>query len=316
MLGWMYAPRFRTLGSLALLGCLYAGAASRAWAQAQNYPSPNPAPVAATPNAPAPLPPPAAVPAQPVPYQPPATPSSVAPAPYEQAAAAAPLSPAQPAAAASTVPPPAAAPPAQPAAASADVPEPEGREKKQPVSCLIGGFCLGPVLSAGGLNVFGIGVHARMDYWGIGFDYQFIDLTYAHVDGTLRLITVEGRVYPGGGAFFFAAGMAWQSADLESTVTIPAMRGLPETRANARGDVTIPMFKLGVGFMGRNGFVLGIDLGILFRLESVHVNIETDLPRIQQVIDREDEFRRAAEAWIEWFPFTIQFNVLRLGFLF
>jgi hypothetical protein len=184
------------------------------------------------------------------------------------------------------------------------------------VSCLIGEFCIGPVLSAGGLNVFGIGVHARMNYWGIGFDYQFIDLTYSQVDGNLRLITVEGRVYPTGGAFYFAAGMAWQSADLDTTVTIPPMRGLPEIKASARGSVTIPMFKLGLGFMGRDGLVLGIDLGVLFRLHGVDVQLETDLPRIQQVLDAEDKFRRAAKAWIEWFPFSIQFNVLRLGFLF
>lgn len=351
MLCRMPVPRIRLLAALAVLCWLCSGPVLRAEAQAQPFPSPNPPPGAPAPNAPPAAPaavpvqpytPPPAVRAEVVPYQPPAPyqPQPAAPPPVMRAVPIAapeppPVTRAQPVAAPEPQPPseaqPVASPEAPPPAATAPPPAaaaptqqerdvesaPEGKDKdKDAVSCLIGEFCIGPVLSAGGLNVFGIGAHARMDYWGIGFDYQFIGLTYSRVDGTLRLMTLEGRIYPGGGAFYFAGGVAWQHANLESEVTIPPMNGLPQITANAKGSVTIPMLKLGVGFMGRDHLVLGIDIGVLIRLESVDVQFETDLPRIAQVLAAEAQFRKAAKAWIEWFPFTIQFNVLRLGFLF
>lgn len=186
---------------------------------------------------------------------------------------------------------------------------------KQP-KCLIGGFCIGPVITAGALNVFGIGAHARMDYWGIGVDYQFIGLTYDDVDGQLGLLTVEGRVYPFANAFYLAAGLAWQSVALDTTVHVPAMQGLPAFDVRAEGEVSLPLFKLGIGFMGRDGFVLGIDLGFGIRLAGMKVSVTTDLPRIPEVIEAEGEFRAAAKEWIEWLPFTLQLNVIRVGYLF
>ena len=181
--------------------------------------------------------------------------------------------------------------------------------------CVFGDFCFGPVATAGIINVFGIGAHARMDYWGIGFDYQFIGLNYAEVHGDLNLLTFEGRVYPGGGAFYLAAGIAWQNIELDTELDVRVTTNAPITRVAALGSVNIPTLKLGLGVMGRNGFVLGIDLGIGIRLKSVDPKLETNLPQIPEVVEAEGEFRRAAKAWIEWLPFTVQLNVLRLGFL-
>lgn len=170
------------------------------------------------------------------------------------------------------------------------------------------------------LNVFGIGLQARMKYWGVAFDYQFIGLGYRDVDGDLSLITIEGRVYPFGNAFFLSAGFAWQDVALETVVTIPEQPNFPETVVQARGSVNLPLFKLGFGFGGRDGFVAGIDLNFGFRLSEADVKLDTDLPdfirALPEVAEVEMEFKTAAEKWIEWLPFTAQLNILRVGYLF
>ena len=190
-------------------------------------------------------------------------------------------------------------------------PEEQAPEKRR---CAAGEFCFGPVLTAGVLNVFGIGVQARMDYWGFAFDYQFISLGYKDVDGDLSLITIEGRVYPLGNALFISAGFAWQNVALQSIIHM-TVNGI-NVAVDARGTVNIPVFKLGLGVGGRDGFVFGLDLGIGFRLSSADVKLETGLPQTPQVIKAEAEFRQAANKWVEWLPFTLQLNILRLSYLF
>jgi hypothetical protein len=235
--------------------------------------------------------------AQPVSAQPGLAPPPPPPAAGQPGAPAAAVYPPQPA--------PAAGPP--PLAAEADEP---GKKKR----CVADEFCFGPTLTAGVLNVFGIGFQARMEYWGFAFDYQFISLGYRDVDGTLHLITLEGRAYPFGGYFFVSAGVAWQNVDLDTTVTVRA-EGF-STDVDAKGSVNIPLFKLGFGFGGRDGFVFGIDLGFGFRLSSADVKIDTNLPPFPEVVKAENDFRRAANKWVEWLPFTLQLNLLRIGYLF
>lgn len=314
------------LGACAVLVVLH-GSLARAQAPAPMFPRPNPPPAGPSPN-----PPPVSAPA-PRPMQAPspqptaAYASSAAAAVSARPSSVAPVAPAPQPVYAPAPEAPAPAPlPAPPSAAErvsqsydtsydrAGDTEADG-ERKQP-KCLIGGFCIGPVITAGALNVFGIGAHARMDYWGLGVDYQFIGLTYDDVDGQLGLLTVEGRVYPFANAFYLAAGLAWQSVALDTTVHVPAMQGLPAMDVRAEGEVSLPLFKLGVGFMGRDGFVLGIDLGFGIRLAGMKVSVTTDLPRIPEVIEAEGEFRAAAKEWIEWLPFTLQLNVIRVGYLF
>jgi hypothetical protein len=84
----------------------------------------------------------------------------------------------------------------------------------------------------------------------------------------------------------------------------------------ARGSVSVPVFKLGIGMMGRSGFVLGIDLALGFQLGSNKVTFSTDLPRVMEVTDVEEKIRRRADAWVRALPFLAQLNLLRLGFLF
>jgi hypothetical protein len=199
---------------------------------------------------------------------------------------------------------------------AAEAQEPPGKKR-----CLAGDFCFGPVLTAGLLNVFGIGVQARMDYWGFAFDYQFISLGYKDVDGDLGLITIEGRVFPFGNAFYLSTGFAWQNVALETTIT-GTVEGVPVS-VDARGSVNVPVFKIGLGVGGRDGFVFGADIGIGFRLAEADVTLETNVdeaslpePIRVEYVKRKAQFRQAANEWVESLPFTVQLNILRLSYLF
>jgi hypothetical protein len=198
---------------------------------------------------------------------------------------------------------------------AAAAPEAEGGEPRR---CVAGDLCFGPVLTAGVLNVFGVGLQARSDYWGLAFDYQFFSLGYNDVDGDINLITIEGRVYPFGNAFFLSAGFAWQNVAAHTIVRV-TVEGV-DVDVDTKGKVNLPLFKLGFGVGGRDGFVFGIDLGIGIRLSDADVKLDTDLPpeieSIPQVIDAENQIRKAANQWVDWLPFTLQLNVLRLSYLF
>lgn len=224
----------------------------------------------------------------------PAPPPSVAPPPpppaLEVAAPQVVASPEQP------------APPAEPQVAS---------ERRR---CVLGSFCLGPVVTFGVLDVFGIGAQARMDYWGIAFDYQFFHFSTQGIPISLSLMTVEARVYPFAGSFFLAGGLAWQHASLSGTVSY-TYQGTQFT-AQAAGRVSVPVFKLGLGWMGRSGFVAGIDLALGIQLGNNKVEFTTDLPQIPEVIAEENKIRNRADAWVRNLPFLLQLNLLRLGFLF
>jgi hypothetical protein len=182
--------------------------------------------------------------------------------------------------------------------------------------CLIGNLCFGPVLTAGIVDVFGFGVQARTDFWGVGFDYQFVRFSTRGIPVRLSLLTVEGRIYPFGGAFFLAGGLAWQAATLRGHISYQGDSQIPPIETDVSGRVSVPVFKLGVGFMGRDGFVMGIDLALGLQLGRTRVTFSSDLPRIQQVIDIEDKIRGRADTWVRGLPFLLQVNVLRFGFLF
>jgi hypothetical protein len=201
------------------------------------------------------------------------------------------------------------------AAHSEHAPPPAGRPRsREGTRCVLGSFCLGPVLTLGVLDVFGIGAQARMDYWGVAFDYQFFHFSTEGIPISLSLLTVEARVFPFAGSFFLAGGLAWQHASLSATVSY-TYQGTTVT-AQAAGRVSVPVFKLGLGWMGRSGFAVGIDLALGIQLGNNHVELTTDLPRIQEVIDAENKIRDRADAWVRKLPFLLQLNLLRLGFLF
>jgi hypothetical protein len=68
--------------------------------------------------------------------------------------------------------------------------------------------------------------------------------------------------------------------------------------------------------MGRDGFVMGIDLALGLQLGRTKVAFSSDLPRVQQVIDVENRIRDRADTFVRGLPFLLQLNVLRFGFLF
>jgi len=329
-----------TLWMSALLAC--AGAAT-VCAQPAPYAPPTAA-GAGTPG-PTPLPPP-------VPIAPPDAPGPAAPAPPEPATPApdyppAPSAPAEPAAgapaapvaalpggpSAAAAPPTAAAGALTPVAAAAAPPAPAAAPDARQLAaieaesgapevrqngprCLLNGLCFGPVLTLGLLDVFGIGAQARMDYWGVAFDYQFVHFTASDIPITLSLLTVEGRLYPFGGAFFLAGGLAWQHASLKGHVTYGGSSSVPPLDTDVTGRVNVPVLKLGLGLMGRSGFVLGFDLAFGIQLGRNTVSLESDLPRIAEVVAIEQKIRDRADKWVRAIPFLLQLNLIRVGFFF
>lgn len=200
----------------------------------------------------------------------------------------------------------------------AEPPDVTRGEPNQGPRCLLGDLCFGPVFTAGLLDVFGIGAQARMDYWGVGFDYQFFHFTTQGVPISLSLLTVEARVYPFGGAFFLAGGLAWQHASLSGHVsyTVEVQGESTTVEADLAGKVSVPVFKLGLGWMGRSGFVVGVDLAFGIQLGGNKVEFSTDLPRIDEVIEVENKIRDRADAFVRALPFLLQLNLIRLGFFF
>jgi hypothetical protein len=305
--GGACASRRALAGWLALLlSAATSGALAQSTPPAEAYPAPA-APSGAA-YQPAPAPPPRAA-DQPAPAPPPA-------AAYQPAAVAEPLTyepVAEPA-------PPAGAgvePGGAPAQSTTEPLSPEVKPVKEAgTHCLLGPFCLGPVLSAGVLDALGFGAQARTDYWGIGIDYQLIGFRANGIPTHLSLLTVEGRLYPMAGAFFLAGGLAWQHATFRGHVVYPGDAQIPPLDTEINGTVSVPVLKLGIGFMGRSGFVMGIDLAFGLQLGRTKVTFQSDLPRIQQVMDVEAKIRKRGDTFVRGLPFLLQLNLIRMGFLF
>lgn len=300
---------------LVALVCLQLMAAE-AWAQtgpaptpplAAPAPTPVPGPAAPAPIAPAPTPQPWAAPPPVVAPAPPPAPV-VSPAPQPTAApvvAAAAPAPA-PAPVASAVPPPA-------------TPQPEadgGGLHDDEAKCAAGPLCLGPVFTFGVFNLLGIGVHARYgDFLGFGLDYQVLPtLSIGNATAGLNSLTIDGRLYPFGGAFFLSGGLWLQTASFTATAK---MNG---STARVAGSITVPAFKLGVGFMGHDGFVMGIDLalGIPFGSSSVDYSTKTSAdPTLAELQTAgKKDIKKAADFAVNALPFLLQVNLIRIGYLF
>jgi hypothetical protein len=189
--------------------------------------------------------------------------------------------------------------------------EPQDEDK---VVCVAGEMCLGPVLSLGVLNVIGIGAHARYgEYAGFGLDFQFIP-TIGPEDGNVStfLFTANGRFYPFGGSFFLGGGFAYQSVSIEATIG----------DTSAAGSMGIPQIMLGLGFMGHDGFVMGIDLALGIPLGGSDVSVDSSLPAGSDAMAAADyaeavnSLEDAADSFIKIMPVLPQLNLLRIGYLF
>ncbi len=171
------------------------------------------------------------------------------------------------------------------------------------------------MLSAGLLNILGVGIHARYgDYLGFGIDYQWFKLSLSSASMGLSLVTLDGRLYPFGGAFFLSGGFAYQHAGFDATTG----------NQKVAASVGIPLFKLGLGFMGRSGFVMGIDLALELPLGSTHAKFSTPAPdpatAMQAEIDNYNKAHKniadASDKGLRMLPFLFQLNLLRIGYLF
>jgi hypothetical protein len=184
----------------------------------------------------------------------------------------------------------------------ADAPPAEETPVQGEDECALGQICLGPVVTGGLFNVIGLGVHARYEeMWGFGIDYQFLPISAGDVDLTLWLLTIDGRIYPFGGAFFGSLGFSYQGASFDATTT--------------SATIGIPQIKIGLGFMGRDGFVMGIDLALGIPLGSSDVDFSGPALTAEQVAQQQD-IEDAADIFVNALPMTFQLNLIRIGYLF
>lgn len=216
-----------------------------------------------------------------------------------------------PAPAAVAVATPAETKPAAPLAEPTDEPEASAAS-----GCVLSSVCMGPVVSLlGPPNLIGGGVHARItSYLGIGVDYQVMPtLNFRPVAIGSSLFSATARVYPFGGAFFLGGGFGYQvyrGQIREGDISVSARTGFPAAMAS-------------IGFMGKSGFVLGMDLGLLFPLGSPRVRIHESTGNIARVGFTQtdiDEAREKAESEVnkllKAMPLTVQVNLLRVGYMF
>jgi len=178
--------------------------------------------------------------------------------------------------------------------------------------------CFGPVLSLiGPPNLFGGGLHFRVgQYFGAGVDYHLTpSLPLSPIALSSSFFSVNARVYPFGGAFFFGGGFGYQ-----------AIRGsLASTDVKVAANASFPAAMASIGFFGRNGFVLGMDLNVMFPLGARHTeitNMEVHSQPGGRAISQSEIDSARADAQhqlskiVDALPVFFQVNLLRLGYLF
>ena len=180
--------------------------------------------------------------------------------------------------------------------------------------CAAGDLCIGPEVTLGLINLIGIGAHARYgDYAGFGVDFQFIPTVGTDAANlSTFLFTANGRYYPFGGAFFIGGGFAFQSVSLEATIG----------GSKAAGTMSMPEIMLGIGFMGRDGFIMGIDLALGIPLGGSDVSVDSKLPAGSDAMAEANyaksvnKLEDMADSVIKVLPVLPQLNLLRIGYLF
>lgn len=199
--------------------------------------------------------------------------------------------------------------------ADADMPA-ELEEDPSDSECALGELCLGPVFTLGAINPLGLGVHARYgENFGFGIDWQFIpSLTFGSASAGWGMVAGEGRWYPFGGAFFLSGGLSYQYFNASASA------GSGTSRIDVSGSVGIPSFKLGLGLMGHDGFVMGIDLGFQIPLGGTDVDFDAatgaGVSNAEMVAKMQSDIADAADAGIGLIPVIPQLNLLRIGYLF
>jgi hypothetical protein len=183
--------------------------------------------------------------------------------------------------------------------------------------CLLGDFCVGPLLTLGAVDPLGFGAHMRYGrYLGFGIDYQFLPtrIDIGAASATWSLFTVEARVYPFGNAFFLGGGFGYQNF----SARVHQMTPIGDVALS--GSLGMPALKLGIGFMGHDGFVLGADIGFNVLLGRAKVDMSdptgpgANYPTGAFAL--EQEINEVAEDAVASFPVIPQINLIRMGYLF
>jgi hypothetical protein len=216
---------------------------------------------------------------------------------------------------------------AQPAAAPAPqaVPPPDydqpPADESEADKCVLGTFCFGPVLTLGVFNPLGIGVHGRIaKHFGFAIDYQF--LPTVGVEGAsvgMSLFTITARWHVAGSSFFLGAGFSYQSLWAEGTFQDPDP-GSSES-AKLEASVEIPQLMFGLGVLGGDGFVMGIDLALGVPLGDTDVVFAGERPSGNEPLEvmydnSRDTIESVAETFLELLPMTFQLNLFRIGYIF
>lgn len=202
------------------------------------------------------------------------------------------------------------------AAVTATTFEPEAGDENYDSGCALKPVCVGPVFSLfGPPNIVGGGIHARIGrYLGVGVDYQVLPtLNLNPISFGASLLSANARVYPFGGAFFVSGGMGYQAYRgqiRDGDITISARTGFPAVIAS-------------LGFMGKSGFVLGADLGLLFPLGTLRATVQDENNALAQSgIPQEDidsarsDAESIANKALNKLPLLVQVNLLRVGYMF
>jgi hypothetical protein len=165
-------------------------------------------------------------------------------------------------------------------------------------------------------NLIGGGLHFRLgDYFGAGVDYQMTpEIGFRPVAVSSSLFSVNARVYPFANSFFLGGGLGyqqWRGQFADKDVTVAARASFPAMMAS-------------IGFMGREGFVMGMDLAVMIPLGSSKVEVgemqlhyADGLPVPQSMIDdASEEVRSGLTKILNAMPLFAQVNLLRIGYLF
>jgi tetratricopeptide (TPR) repeat protein len=211
---------------------------------------------------------------------------------------------------------PATEKPAATTTAAAELDNSDDGEEESGNRCALSQVCVGPVLSLfGPPNLVGGGIHARIGrYLGLGVDYQVLPtLNLNPISFGASLLSANARVYPFAGAFFLSGGIGYQAFRgqiRDGDITISAKTSFPAVIAS-------------LGFMGKSGFVLGADLGLMFPLGTLRATVQDENGALAQSgIPQEDinaartDAESIATKALNKLPLLVQVNLLRVGYMF
>jgi tetratricopeptide (TPR) repeat protein len=211
---------------------------------------------------------------------------------------------------------PAITKPAASTVAAAELDNSDDGEEESGNRCALSQVCVGPVLSLfGPPNLVGGGIHARIGrYLGLGVDYQVLPtLNLNPISFGASLLSANARVYPFAGAFFLSGGIGYQAFRgqiRDGDITISAKTSFPAVIAS-------------LGFMGKSGFVLGADLGLMFPLGTLRATVQDENGALAQSgIPQEDinaarsDAESIANKALNKLPLLVQVNLLRVGYMF